>query len=217
MFRDRADAAARIAERLSHLRGTHPLVLAVPRGGVPMGAIVADALEGELDVVLVRKLGAPGNPEFAVGAIGEDGTVQLNEDVPPAALPPGYLERESDAQRETLRRRRRLYSPVHPPIDPAGRTVIVVDDGAATGSTLLAAVRVVRTRQPRRLVVALGVAPRDTLARLAEAADEVVSVETPRSFFAVGQFYRDFSPVSDNEVIEVLRAARTGGMPPAVN
>ena len=207
MFRDRADAASRIAVRLAHLRGTRPLVLAVPRGGVPMGALVAEALDGDLDVVLVRKLGAPGNPEYAVGAVGEDGEIQLNEDVDPDDLPPGYLEREAAAQLDTLRRRRRLYSPVRPPLDPAGRTVIVVDDGVATGSTLLAALRAVRARGPSHLVAAVGVAPRDAASTLEAAADEVVCVETPRSFFAVGQFYRDFSPVEDDDVIAILRAA----------
>lgn len=206
MFRDRADAAARLARRLDHLRAQRPLVLAVPRGGVPIGRIVADALGGQLDLVLVHKLGAPENPEFAVGAVGEDGDVLLNDGGGGNRVPSEYIEREAEAQLDMLRRRRRRYSPVCPPLDPAGRTAIVVDDGAATGSTLLAGLRLVAAKRPARLVVALGVAPADTVARLGEIADEVICLEVPRLFFALGRYYRRFDPVSDDEVVAALGA-----------
>ncbi|MEX1082667.1 MAG: phosphoribosyltransferase family protein [Halofilum sp. (in: g-proteobacteria)] len=202
MLRDREDAARQLAQRLAHLRGQAPLVLAVPRGGVPMGRIVADELGGELDVVLVHKLGAPGNPEYAIGAIDEDGAVELRSgkslDADPA------LRAEAARQLERLRERRARYSPIRPPIDPADRTVIVVDDGAATGATLLAALRLVRAKAPARLVVAVGVAPSDTVARLEREVDEVVCLEAPVDFGAVGQFFQRFDQVEDEQVVELL-------------
>jgi len=205
MFRDRAEAAERLARKLEHYRGENPLVLGVPRGGVPMARTIADALDGDLDVVLVHKIGSPENPEFAIGAVGEDGTVELRGDHGIGRVREQWLEDEIQRQLQTLRQRRRTYSPVRPPIDPAGRTVIVVDDGAATGATLLMALELLRARQPQRLVVALAVAPPDTAERLADAADEVICLQTPRLFFAVGQYFREFEQVSDEEVIELLQ------------
>ena len=207
MFRDRAEAADQLAQALAHHRGHDPLVLAVPRGGVPMGRIIADALGGELDIVLVRKIGAPGNPEYAIGAIGEDGTVDLRDDLV-AHADEDWLEREAQRQLEALQARRRRYLPVQPPMDPAGRVVIVVDDGAATGATLTSALRIVRAREPAHLAVALGVAPPESVARLRDVADEVVCLDTPRAFHAVGQFYRNFRQVDDDEVIALLAAGR---------
>ena len=203
MFRDREEAAAELARALTHHRGRNPLVLAVPRGGVPMGRIIADALEGELDVILVRKIGSPANPEYAIGAIGEDGTVDLRDDAAGLIDDP-YLEREAQRQLAALQARRRRYSPVRPPIDPADRDVVVVDDGAATGATLTSALRVVRARGPARLAVALGVSPSDAVARFHDVADEVVCLDTPRMFHAVGQFYRDFREIGDDEVLALL-------------
>jgi len=203
MFRNRAEAAERLAKELDHYRGTTPLVLGVPRGGVPMARTIADALGGELDVVLVHKLGSPENPEFAIGAVSEDGTVELRGDhgVGPRKQ---WLEDEIERQLKTLRERRRAYSSARSPIDPAGRTVIVVDDGAATGATLMMALELLRKRQPERLVVALAVAPPDTVERLGEIADEVVCLRVPRLFFAVGQYFHEFGQVTDEEVIELL-------------
>ncbi|PMR70356.1 phosphoribosyltransferase [Halomonas heilongjiangensis] len=202
MFRNRREAAERLAERLSHLAGQNPLVLAIPRGGAPMGRIIADALDGELDVVLVRKVGAPGNPEFAIGAVSEDGSVYLEEEA--RHCPDGVLAEEIERQRELITERRRRYTPVRAPIDPRGRTVVVIDDGSATGATMAAALTTLRQRAPARLIAAIGVAPPDTVERLAALADEVVCLEAPRHFRAVGQFFVDFGQVEDDEVIALL-------------
>ncbi len=205
-FANRLEAAQLLARRLSALRADKPLVLAIPRGAVPMGRVIADALDGELDVVLVRKLGAPGNPELAVGSVDETGHLYVAEHARAMGVSDAYLEREKQAQLETMRQRRRQYTPVRAPIDPRGRVVIVVDDGIATGSTMIAALRAVRARHPKKLIAAVGVAPPATLARLRQEADEVVCLEAPEFFYAVGQFFADFPQVSDEEVIACLRA-----------
>ncbi|MGB7397459.1 MAG: phosphoribosyltransferase family protein [Candidatus Macondimonas sp.] len=208
MFADRLDAARRLAARLSHLKGRHPLVLAIPRGAVPMADHIACALDGELDVVLVRKLGAPGNPEYAIGAVDEAGQVQLNPDVA-EGIDPDYLHEEISRQRAVLAARRQAYGPA---VDPTGRVVIVVDDGVATGSTFIAALRALRAQQPQRLIAAFGVAPPEALHRFSRLADEVVCLETPAWFGSVGAFYQDFPQVTDAEVMRLLQA-RTGASP----
>lgn len=208
-FRNRDHAARLLADRLAEYRGRHPLVLAIPRGAAPMAAIIADALGGEVDVVLVRKLGAPGQPELAIGAVDETGRVSLVHTARDLGVSDAYLAREVEAQTKTIRARRSLYTPVHPPIDPAGRVVIVVDDGIATGATMLAALAAVRAQRPATLVAAMGVAPSDVLQRIQDLADRVVCLETPEVMFAVGEFYREFSSVTDDEVVEMLQQHRT--------
>lgn len=202
-FRDREEAARLLAERLAGYRGQRPLVLAVPRGAVPMGRIIADALDGDLDVVLVRKLGAPGYPELALGAVDEAGHVFLADHARSYA-DDGYLDAEVARQSKTIAQRRAEYTPVRPPLDPEGRIAIVVDDGVATGATLIAALRAVRARRPERLIAAVGVAPPETLKRLRDEADEVVCLLAPEWLGAVGQFFSDFSQVEDDEVIRLL-------------
>jgi predicted phosphoribosyltransferase len=204
IFSDREQAARRLAEKLSAYKGLNPLVLAIPRGAVPMAKLIAEALGGEFDVVLVRKLGAPGNPEFAIGAVDETGWAYLGPYAALAGADEGYIERAKARELETIRRRRTQYSPLHPPIDPQGRVVIVVDDGLATGSTMLAALHALRKRAPQKLVCAVPVAPPDTVEKVRGHADEVVCLYAPENFQAVGQFYADFGQVEDDEVIALL-------------
>ena len=205
MFDNRVDAARRLAKVLAAFAGDHPLVLAIPRGAVPMGRELADALGGDLDVVLVRKLGAPGSREFAVGAIDESGWSYVADYAAEVGADEGYLAREKRAQLELLRERRTLYTPARHPIDPAGRVVFVVDDGLATGATMIAALHSVRARKPARLYCAVPVAARESLAKVAPYADKMICLETPEDFHAVSQFYREFRQIEDEEVIEILK------------
>jgi putative phosphoribosyl transferase len=207
VFADRTDAAQRLAQALAPYRGLNPLVLAIPRGSVPMGKIIATALGGELDVVLVRKLGAPFSPEFAVGAIDESGWVYVAPHAREAGADGAYLAREGETQLALLRRRRAQYTPARAPIDPAARVAIVIDDGLATGATMIAALHSVRAKQPRRLVCAVPVAAPQSLEAVAPYADEVVCLEAPVAFHAVGQFYRSFAQVEDGTVIAALAEA----------
>jgi predicted phosphoribosyltransferase len=206
-FADREEAAALLAERLAAYRGQHPLVLGVPRGAVPMAVVIANALGGDLDVVLVRKLRAPGQHELAIGAVDEAGTIVRGRLFEIASE--AYIGAEVRAQLDTLRRRRELYTRARPPHDPAGRIVIIVDDGIATGSSMLAAIRSIRARGPRKIVVAVGVAAPSTLDAIEAEADEVVCLHAPEEFYAVGQFFADFSQVTDEMVVDALAPPRT--------
>ena len=205
MFRDRDEAAHRLADKLAPYRGQHPLVLAIPRGAVPMARIVADQLGGELDVVLVRKLRAPQQPELAIGSVDESGWTYLADFAQTYGANPAYIHAEKQAQLANIRQRRTQYTPIRPPISPSGRVVIVIDDGLATGATMIAALHGLRTKKPARLICAVPVAPPDTLAKVADLADEVVCLEAPVYFQAVGQFYQYFPQVDDDEVIAVLQ------------
>lgn len=205
-FRDREDAAHRLAKALASFAPARPLVLAIPRGAVPMGRIIANALGGDLDVILVRKLGAPYNPELAVGAVDETGHVTPAHDgVLMEGVGRDYLDREIQRQHAVIRERRQTYCGGRPATPMAGRTVIVVDDGLATGATMAAALRAVRQAGPARLVCAVPVAARESLAVIASLADEVVCLAQPRPFYAVGAFYEAFPSVTDEEVVAALR------------
>ncbi len=204
VFEDRIDAARQLARALAKFRGKNALVLAIPRGAVPMGRLVAEELEGELDVVLVRKLGAPGNPEFAVGAVDESGWTYIADWAAEVGADAAYLADETAMQLATMRARRASYTPARAPIDPKGRVVIVIDDGLATGATMIAALHSVRSRHPARLVCAVPVASPDSLEKVRSQADEVVCLDAPPGFHAVGQFYRTFGQVEDAEVVAAL-------------
>ena len=201
-FKNRDEAATLLAGRLAAYKGQNPLVLGVPRGAMPMARIIAEALGGDLDVVLVRKLRAPGQPELAIGAIDEAGTVLKAPYFDIADEE--YMREEIRTQQEILRARRQMYTRAQKAIDPAGRIVIIVDDGIATGSSMLAAIRSARARKPRKIIVAIGVAPDQSLVRIRAEADEVVCLETPVDFYAVGQFFADFSEVTDEMVVAAL-------------
>jgi predicted phosphoribosyltransferase len=203
-FADRLDAGRRLAAALAAYKGRHPLVLAIPRGAVAMGAEIARLLEGELDVVLVKKLHAPGSPEFAVGAVDESGWTYVAGYAAQAGADERYLAREKADELELLRRRRAQYTPARAPADPAGRIAIVVDDGIATGASMIAALHAVRAKKPARLVCAVPVAPAESLEQIRPYADELVCLEMPGEFMAVGQFYRRFEQVEDEEVVALL-------------
>jgi putative phosphoribosyl transferase len=205
-FHDRTDAGQQLGERLKGRDFRDPLVLAIPRGGVAVGRALARMIGAELDVVLSRKLRAPFQPEYAIGAISEDGRVTLN---PEAAGVSGaseeYLEEEKRYQLYEIARRKELFRSVLPPSAVAGRSVIVTDDGIATGSTMIAALQSLRAQQPHELIAAVPVAAPDRLEQVRRLCDDTVCLLAPKGFHAVGQFYDDFHAIEDEEVVAALR------------
>jgi predicted phosphoribosyltransferase len=205
-FRDRREAGRRLAEALTGYRARRPYILAVPRGGIVVGYEVAVALDAPLDVVVPRKLRAPYNPELAVGAVAHDGSVYVDAPLVSSLRIPGdYLTEETATQLEEIRRRMALYRGDRTQPDLAGRAAIVVDDGIATGSTMIAALRAVRGMGPATVVAGIPVAPPEGAEALQAEADTVVCLYTPTLFYAVGQFYDDFTQTTDDEVIFLLR------------
>jgi predicted phosphoribosyltransferase len=205
-FHDRREAGRRLARELEgHAGRPDMLVLALPRGGVPVAAEVARALGAPLDVFLVRKLGVPGHEELAMGAVASGGVGVLNADVVSGlGIPESVIRSVAARERQELARREELYRGDRPAPDVRGKTVILVDDGLATGATMLAAIRALRQQEPARIVVAVPTASRETCAALQDEADEVVCAITPEPFWAVGQWYDDFSQTSDDEVRDLL-------------
>jgi len=211
MFRDRTDAGIQLAEHLAHLRDEDVVVVGLPRGGVPVAERVARALDAPLDIILVRKLGVPFQPEVGMGAIGEDGVRVLNDEIVRMAhVTAEELAVVEGRERTELERRVHRYRAGRARVPLKGRVVVVVDDGIATGSTAKAACQVARAAGARRVVLAVPVAPHDWTSRLAGVADELISVSTPQLFSAIGQFYRDFNQTSDDDVISCLDRAATG-------
>jgi putative phosphoribosyl transferase len=211
LFTNRKRAGEALAAALgAYADRADVLVLALPRGGVPVGFQVAQALHAPLDVFIVRKLGVPGHPEYAMGAIASGGVRVLNEEVKrQLRIPDAAVEEVARAELKELQRREHLYRADRPPPDVRGRTVLIVDDGLATGSTMLAAVRALRVQQPARIVVAVPVAAPDTCEAVGREADEMVCANTPDPFIAVGLWYADFAQTTDREVQELLTRARS--------
>ncbi|WP_046469812.1 phosphoribosyltransferase [Allosalinactinospora lopnorensis] len=216
MFVNRDDAGHRLAARLEHLRGADVVVLGLPRGGVPVAFEVARALEAPLDVIVVRKLGAPFQPELAMGAVGEGGVRVVNEDlVAVIRIAPEELAAVEEHERAELERRALRFRRHRERVDLAGRTAVVVDDGIATGATARAACQVARAQGAQRVVLAVPVGPPDTIEHIRSVADEVVCVETPGAFHAIGQWYADFAQVRDEEVVALLDLAAARHLRPS--
>ncbi|MEW6458782.1 MAG: phosphoribosyltransferase family protein [Bacillota bacterium] len=209
MFRDRVDAGRRLAARLAEEDLSGGLVLGIPRGGVVVAAAVAAELALPLDIIVPRKIGAPRNPELAVGAVTQDGTVIYNDRLlQRLMLRADDLEGQVQQEIKEIERRMTLYRGSRVPPELAGRTVILIDDGIATGYTVLAALRSLRRAGPQRIILAVPVAPPETLERLKPEVDRIVCLEAPEDFYAVGQFYLHFDQNSDQEVIDLLQAGR---------
>lgn len=210
-FRDRADAGRQLVPRLMAYAADDVVVLALPRGGVPVAFEVAKALRAPLDLIFVRKIGAPGHAEYGLGAVvdGAHPQVVLNEEALSfVSVPSGYIEEETRRQLQEIERRRQRYLAGRQPVDVRNRVAIVVDDGIATGSTVRAALKGLAQARPARLILAVPVAPKDTVNRLKAEADEVICLMTPEPFYAVGQHYDDFRQTSDREVTTLLDEAR---------
>ncbi|MEU7628396.1 phosphoribosyltransferase family protein [Nocardia sp. NPDC049220] len=206
MYTDRASAGRALGARLEHLRDSNPLVLGLPRGGVPVAAAVRAVIGGDLDILLVRKLGVPWQPELAMGALGEDGVRVLNPDVlSHTGVSPQQLASIEDDERAELERRKQVLRGATGRIPLRGRTVVIVDDGMATGATVVVACRVARLHQPTRIVAAVPVSSAEAVQRVAEDADEVVCPWVPRSLGGVGTAYHDFHQLDDDEVTVLLR------------
>lgn len=216
MIENRQVAGRKLADRLARYKERDPVVLALPRGGVPVAYEVAKALEAPLDLVLVRKIGAPGQPELAVGAVadGPRPETAVNREVLGAlGLSDDFIAEESQRQLREIERRRQRYLGDRPPVSVAGKTAIVVDDGIATGATTRVALRSVRRGEPARLILAVPVAPADTVEALKAEADEIVCLETPEPFFAISLHYGDFHQLDDDEVAAIMQAATEGRGP----
>lgn len=215
LFRDRAHAGQELAKALLHLKSEQPVVLALPRGGVPIAFEAATLLTAPLDVVLVRKIGAPGDEELALGAVIDGANPQtvinqaLLQQINP---PPGWFEEEMQRQLAELERRRQHYCGDRPAPSLAGRCVIVIDDGIATGATMRAALKGLHQAQPRRIVLAVPVGPRDVIEALQNDVDELICLAMPEPFIGVGRHYENFDQTSDEEVIELLRRAESSAI-----
>ena len=205
-FRNRIEAGQLLVKELLDLKGQNAVVLGVPRGGIVIAEVVARGIDADLDVVLSRKLGAPGQSELAVGALAENGDVFLNERVVDGlSVSDSYIEQEKARQTIEIQRRSRLIRSVLPRVSLQGRIVVVTDDGVATGATLQAAVWAINDENPQKIIAAIPVASAEAVERLAEDVDEIVCLRLPEDFMAVGQFFNEFNQVTDDEVVSILR------------
>ena len=203
MIRDRQHAAEMLTERLQEYKGKDGVVLAIPRGGVPIGAYIARELGMPLEIALTKKIGHPGNPEYAIGAVSLDSVI-VNQNV---AVPESYIESQVAKIQEELKRRYQLFMGDRKPAVLKNKTVIIVDDGIATGQTLLATVELVKHQEPAKIIIAVPVAPPSAVKRFQPLVDELICPIAPEGFYAVGQFYEDFKQISDEEVMEALKEA----------
>jgi len=207
LFANRIDAAEQLATALAAYKGRHPQILAIPCGALPLGKVLAAQLDGQLDIVLAHKLSAPFDDEYAIGGIDESGWSYLTPVAQESGISADYITGEKNRRLSALRRRRAEIEPYRAPVDPHGRVVIVVDDGIATGATMVAALHAIRAREPAELVCAVPVGAPDSLAELAPLVDRLVCIAAPPNFRGVGQFYRDFPQVDDLEAMQILAVA----------
>lgn len=204
-FKDRIETAKLLAMKLKSLWGKNPIVLGIPRGAIPMARLIADELGGDLDVVLIHKISAPLQPELAIGSVGVSGEAYRYPKIEEWGVSEEHIQSEIEKQVKLLKQRRKDYGLHEKGPELAGRTVIIVDDGIATGSTMMGAIHEVRKGKPAKVVVAAAVASEEAAERLEQAADEVVLLDQPKVFGAVGQFFQDFSQVTDEEAIRLLK------------
>lgn len=208
-FKNREDAGRNLAQRLLELKERNLVVIAIPRGGVTVAYQVAKALEAPLDIIIPRKLGAPGNPELAIGSVTEDGTLIINNElIQGLRISAEYIDKAKEEQIEEIKRRRKVYRDHRRPVNLKDKTVILVDDGIATGATMRAAIKSVYRQKPRSVIVAIPVAPPETVKVLKKEVDTILCLVIFEPFFAIGQFYEDFTQVSDKEVIELITLSR---------
>jgi predicted phosphoribosyltransferase len=204
VFKNRASAARQLAVCLTRYKGQNPLIMALPRGAVPMARMIADELQGELGVILARKISLPGYDEYAIGAVSEGGFVYKNPDVAAYNIPESVYTQAAARQQALIAERRQSYRLDQLHLQPSGRVTILVDDGIATGSTVFAAIKDLRSQKPSRLIVAAPVAPPETAEKLEQVVDELIILDQPPNFHAVAQFYEDFSEVTDQDVMLAL-------------
>jgi putative phosphoribosyl transferase len=211
IFQNRQQAGAQLARQLKKYKGKRTVVLAIPRGGVVVGGKVAQALSCPLDVIIPRKVRAPGNPEFAIGAIGPHEQIFLDQKIlDQYKIPKDYLNAEIGRQGVEMERRERVYREGRPSLVLKGKTVILVDDGIATGATTRVAIKSIKCQRPKKLILGVPVGPKEAMTVLEKEVDEVVCLATPEPFYAIGQFYQEFDQTTDKEVVGVLRRARKG-------
>ena len=209
-FRDRDEAGWLLGNALKFLAGKNAVVVGIPRGGMVVASALAHAIEADLDLILSRKLGAPGNEELAIGAVGEHGDLYIDEDlVQRLGVDTAYLETVKQRQLEEIVRRQTLYRRVLPKLPLKGRVVCLTDDGIATGATFQAALWAIRQEQPKKLIAAIPVGPEETVERLAKDADQMLCLKSPPYFDAVGRFYQHFDQVDDDDLLDILRMEQT--------